>query len=297
MKRILIAGAGSYIGLSFESWLARPEYTGLYEVHTIDMRGDGWKKADFSGYDVIFHVAGIAHADIGKVKGEQKKAYYQVNCTLAAETARKAKAQGVKQFIFMSSMLVYGDSGPVGIKRMITRDTKPSPSDFYGDSKWKAEQRLRSMENDDFHIAILRPPIIYGERCRGNYRILQKIARLFPVFPDFPNERSMLYIGNLCEFVRLLAESGRGGVYLPQNPEYVRTAELVRMIGAAHHKNIYLTHWLNWGVYLGSRLPGKPGRMLRKAFGSVVYQKELVFDNSYQRYQFESSVRKTERIT
>lgn len=280
MKRILITGAGSYIGTSFERWLERPEYAGMYQVDTVDMRGDDWKEKDFSGYDSVFHVAGIAHADVGKVTGEQKKLYYRVNCDLAVETAKKAKLEGVKQFIYMSSIIVYGEGTSVRKKRIITRDTKPSPSNFYGDSKWKAEQKLTPLTDEQFHVAILRPPMIYGEGCKGNYQILKKIALKLPVFPDFPNERSMLSIGNLCEFVRGLVEEQKNGLFFPQNPEYVKTAEMVRQIAKKHGKRIYLVKGFNWVIYLMGYLPGKIGRLVNKAFGSLIYEKDSDFGKS-----------------
>lgn len=273
MKRILITGAGSYIGTSFEAWLKKPEYTGMYQIDTVDMRGDEWKQKDFSGYDTVFHVAGIAHADIGKVTEEQKKLYYAVNCDLAAETARKAKKEGVKQFIYMSSIIVYGEGSSVRKKRVITRETKPSPSNFYGDSKWKAEKKLRPLSDETFHVAILRPPMIYGEGCKGNYQTLRKIALRCPVFPDFPNERSMLSIENLCEFVRNLVDTGQKGLYFPQNDEYVRTSKMVKDIAERNGKQIHLTRLFNWGIVVAGCLPGKIGGMVNKAFGSLVYEK------------------------
>lgn len=274
MKKILITGAGSYIGISFEKWLSNPRFEGRYQVDTLDMQREDWREHDFSGYDTVFHVAGIAHADIGKVTDEQKKLYYAVNCDLAVETARKAKQEGVRQFIYMSSIIVYGEGTSVRTKRVITRETKPSPSNFYGDSKWKAEQGLTPLSNETFHVALLRPPMIYGEGCKGNYQALKKIALKVPVFPDFPNERSMLSIGNLCEFVRRLTESGEGGLYFPQNREYVRTAEMVRKIARQNGKRVRLVKGFNGCIYLMGRFPGKISGMVNKAFGSLVYEKE-----------------------
>ena len=296
MKRILITGAGSYIGTSFEAWLKKPEYAGMYQVDTIDMRGDGWKQKDFSGYDTVFHVAGIAHADIGKVTEEQKKLYYAVNCDMAAETARKAKKEGVKQFIYMSSIIVYGEGSSVRKKRVITRETKPSPSNFYGDSKWKAEKKLRPLSDETFHVAILRPPMIYGEGCKGNYQTLRKIALHCPVFPNFPNERSMLYIANLTEFLRQIIEDGRGGMFFPQNTEYVRTSHVVKKIAYLHHRNIWISRIWNPIVWFLSRIPGKVGNLCNKAFGSLVYEKNMsTYEGiDYQKEDFDSSVRKTE---
>ena len=244
------------------------------------MRGDGWKKKDFSGYDTVFHVAGIAHADIGKVTEEQKRLYYAVNCDLAAETAQKAKQEGVKQFIYMSSIIVYGEGTSVRKKRVITRNTKPSPSNFYGYSKWKAEQKLAPLSDANFHVAVLRPPMIYGEGCKGNYQTLRKIAARVFVFPDFPNERSMLRIERLCEFVRKLVENGQGGIYFPQDSSYVKTATMVKQLGKEQGRKIYLIKCFNWSIYLLGMVPGKIGGMVNKAFGSLIYEEDTDFSES-----------------
>lgn len=273
MKRILITGAGSYIGTSVEKWLNQPQFNGMYLVDTVDMRGNEWKEKSFSGYDAIFHVAGIAHADIGKVKEKQKKLYYQVNCNLAVETAGKAKREGVKQFIYMSSIIIYGESTSIRKKRVITKETKPSPSNFYGDSKWRAEQELVSLSSDKFRIAILRPPMIYGEGCKGNYQKLKKIALYVPIFPDFPNERSVCGIENLSETVRKVIESNAEGVFFPQDDEYANTSELIKKLAAEKGKEVILLSQLNIIIYFLALCPGKIGRTINKAFGSLLYEK------------------------
>lgn len=299
MRKILITGAGSYIGTSVERWLNQSQFASMYQTDTLDMQEESWRNYDFSGYDTVFHVAGIAHVDIGKITKEQKKLYYSINCDLAVETANKAKAEDVKQFIYMSSIIVYGEGTSVKKKRVITRETKPSPSNFYGDSKWMAEQKLAPLGDDKFHVAILRPPMIYGEGCKGNYQTLKKIALRAPMFPDFPNERSMLYIVNLCEFLRLLIESGEQGIYFPQNAEYVRTSKMVNKIAEIHGRKIYMTKKLNSFLWLLSGGRGKCAKMLNKAFGNLVYDQELS-DNKeqigeYQIRSFEQALWATEK--
>ena len=128
MKKILITGAGSYIGTSLQEYLAT--FGDDYAVDVLDMIGEGWKETSFAGYDSVFHVAGIAHADTGKASQETIDLYYRVNTDLAVEAAKKAKADGAKQFIFMSSAIVYGDSAPIGKKKHITKNTAPSPAGF-----------------------------------------------------------------------------------------------------------------------------------------------------------------------
>lgn len=292
MKNVLITGKGSYVGTSVGDWL---EKSGQYDVTYLDMVGDRWRSFDFTGFDSVFHVAGIAHADISNVTERTKKQYYSVNCDLAVETARRSRDAGVAQFIYMSSLLVYGDRGASSVRdrMVIDRHTAPKPSNFYGDSKWQAERKLRELATDTFHVAILRPPMVYGKGCRGNYRLLEKIALKMPVFPDFHNERSILYINNLAEFVRLLIDKGDGGTFFPQNKETVSTADIVKEIAKAHGKRVWVTGALNWAVYLAGMMPGKIGAMANKAFGSLVNR---VHENgNFIVSSFEDSVRETEK--
>ena len=134
MKKVLITGANSYIGVSFENYV-HEHYSSELSIDTVDMIDGSWREKNFSSYDVVYHVAGIAHADVGNVSDEVKAKYYVINTDLAIETAKKAKADGVKQFVFMSSAIVYGDSAPYGKRKRITADTEPQPANFYGDSK------------------------------------------------------------------------------------------------------------------------------------------------------------------
>ena len=273
MKRILITGANSYIGTSFEKWISK--CPNKYSVETVDMIDGSWKDKDFSGFDVVFHVAGIAHADIGKVTKEQKTLYYKVNRDLTKETALKAKTDGVKQFVFMSSIIVYGDSSSVNKKRVITKDAVPIPTNFYGDSKLQAEKELNVLADDNFKTVIIRPPMIYGKGSKGNYPVLAKLALKLPVFPNIENERSMLYIDNLCEFIRLIIENEENGIYFPQNADYVKTAEMIGLIAAIHGKKILAFRFINWAVKLLGYFPGKIGRLTNKAFGNMVYEKSM----------------------
>ena len=296
MKKVLITGKGSYIGTKVADWLRNKDYI----VDVIDMINPEWRSMDFFGYDVVYHVAGIAHADITKVSQEEKKIYYKVNCDLAVDVAKKAMKSNVKQFIYMSSLLVYGDCGNDNLNNIkyITEETIPKPSNFYEDSKWQAEKNLLKLSNNDFKIAILRPPMIYGKGCRGNYNNLVSITKCVKIFPKFNNKRSVLYIGNLCEFIYLLIESGSGGIYWPQNKEQIRTSDFIEEIAQNHNKKIWVSDKLNWLVFLATTIPGKINRYGKKAFGSLVVDTNLskAFDGKYQIYSFEESIKETESL-
>ena len=291
MKKILITGANSFIGISFETYL-RENFAEEYTVDTVDMIDGSWREKDFSGYDSVFHVAGIAHSDSGKISEEKAKLYYAVNTDLTVETAKKAKADGVKQFVFMSSAIVYGESAPIGKNRVITKDTPTSPENCYGDSKVQAENGIRPLNDDSFKVVILRPPMIYGKGSKGNYPLLAKLALKTPIFPDVKNQRSMLYVGNLCEFVRLMVENEESGTFWPQNAEYSNTGEMVKMIAAAHGKKLALIKGFSWALKLMSHVTG----LVNKAFGSLCYEKELSeYKTDYRMKSLKDSIEETEK--
>lgn len=294
MKRILITGANSYIGVSFEKYAA-DHYADKLFIETVDMIDGSWKSKDFSTYDVVYHVAGIAHADVGNVSDEIKAKYYAVNTDLAIETAKKAKAEGVKQFVFMSSAIIYGDSAPYGKKKRITRDTEPSPANFYGDSKWQADKGVRKLSDENFIVTVLRPSMIYGKGSKGNYPTLAKIAKRLPIFPDIENERSMLYIENLCEFLCQVMIRSEGGIFWPQNAEYTKTSDMVRMIGEVNGHKIAVSKVWNWAVKLAAIIPGKIKGLTNKAFGNLSYELSMSqYDFEYQIVDLKTSIARTE---
>ncbi len=287
MKKILITGANSYVGTSFEKWVE--EYPQQYSVDTADMEVNSWRDKYFSEYDVVFHVAGIAHVSSDP---KLEELYYKVNRDLTIEAAKKAKNEGVKQFIFMSSIIVYGSSSYINQKRVITKDTIPQPQDFYGDSKLQAEKGIRVLESDDFKVAIIRPPMIYGKDSKGNYPKLSKLAQLTPVFPDIENQRSMLRIDNLSEFIRLMIDNQESGLFFPQNREYVKTSEMVKLIAETHGKRVKLVKTFNGILNFMSREIG----IINKVFGNLVYEKSMSdYKDNYRVRDLKESIKLTEK--
>ncbi|MBL5010838.1 UDP-glucose 4-epimerase [Enterococcus lactis] len=270
-----------------------------YQIDTLSVRGDAWREHDFSEYDTVFHVAGIAHADVSKVSEETKQLYYAVNRDLAIETAKKYKQDlsGKNgQFIYMSSIIIYGEETNINKKRVITPDTKPNPSNFYGDSKLQAEIGLQPLDDDTFHVAILRPPMIYGPGSKGNYQQLVKLANKLPIFPDVKNERSMLYIENLCSFIKLIVDNEEKGIFFPQNKEYTSTSDMVKMIAQTHNHNIVMISGINWLIKGMMHFPGKVGKLAVKAFGNLVYSKDMSeYYIDYRIVNLAESIKKIEK--
>lgn len=259
MKKILITGANSYIGMCFENYMK--DFSD-YSVETLDVINPEWEKKDFSPFDVIYHVAGIAHR---KETEENAHLYYDVNRDLTVKVAEKAKKEGVKHFVFLSSMSVYGVEEGV-----ITRETSPNPKSNYGKSKIQAEERLNKIADENFLVAIMRPPMVYGDGCKGNYQMLVKFAKMLPVFPDYKNERSMVHAHNLSVFVKDLIDNEKTGLFFPQDENYVCTCQMVKEIGKGMGKDIKLLKIMNPAVSILKKFTTQG----KKAFGDLIYDIE-----------------------
>lgn len=281
MKKILITGANSYIGTSFEDWVKKTDRE--FEIDTLEVISDKWKKTDFSTYDVIFHVAAIVH-----VKESDKNLYQKVNCDLAYSIALKAKQEGVRQFIFLSTLAVFDARETV-----LTENSVIHPRTPYAKSKYAAERKLCELKSEDYKVAILRPPFVYGNGCKGNYVRLRKLALKCPFFPNIKNMRSMIYIDNLSEFLCLCILNEEEGFFHPQNKEYVCTSDMVRLIRSANGKKTLLVPGLAWLISLL-----KKNSTFNKVFGDLIYSKKTsCYKCAYALVDFEQSIMLTERKT
>ena len=266
MKKILITGKDSYIGTSFINYVKNKKEE--YQITELDVRDEKWKETDFSKYDTIFHVAGIAHVSSDP---KLEDLYYKVNRDLAIEVSRKAKEDGAKQIIFMSSMIIYGEDEPIGKIKIIDKDTNPSTENFYGKSKLEADMAIQEMNDEKYKAVIIRTPMVYGPGCKGNFPRLKKIAEKMPIFPDIDNQRSMIYIDNLCEFIYQKIEAGTSGIFYPQNREYMSTKEIINIMAETMGKKIHFTKIFNPII----RMLSKKVKIINKVFGNKVYKKNI----------------------
>ena len=284
MKKILIIGKNSFIGKNIIESISQDNNS--YEIQSISIRDQSWRNESFQGFNAVIHLAAIVHQS-------ERKAHYnsydKVNHKLTVELAIKAKAEGVKQFIFLSTMSVYGLN-----RGHITADTSLTPTTFYGRSKLAAEQALQDLSSEEFHIAIIRPPMVYGANNQGNFKTLTKIALSSPIFPKVVNERSAIYIDNLSSFIKQVIEKDLQGVLFPQNNEYMSTSETVALIAASHSKKLYLSRVLGLAIK-----PLMFSNTVQKAFGSLTYDLSLAGgpnDLEYNEVSFEESIKKSVQI-
>ncbi len=274
MKKVLITGGESYIGESLRQYLSTMPYD--YVVDVKDSMGWEPSVSDFVNYDVVFNVAGIAHI---RERKENQHLYYEINRDLVIKIAKNAKEAGVKQFILLSTMSVYGM-----VTGKIDKDTLACPVSAYGKSKLEADKAIEKLSDESFKFVCLRPPMVYGKGCKGNYQSLRKIALKSPVFPNYINHRSMVYIGNLCEFIKECIDQEKTGLFFPQNYIYTNTSEMVKVIAECNGKKIVLTRFLNWAIkicHIG---------IIKKVFGDLVYEKI----DTVCKYRFRESIKLSE---
>ncbi|MDZ5710906.1 NAD-dependent epimerase/dehydratase family protein [Jeotgalibacillus haloalkalitolerans] len=275
MRKVLIVGSRSYIGTHLSQWLKKDQKQ--YLVESISVRDHHWKEKNFGLYDSIVYTVGLAHQ---KETKENKEDYYRVNRDLTYQVAKKAKEDGAQHFVYLSSMSVYGI-----VSGTINEHTQMNPRTYYGDSKLQAEKLLESLTDEHFQVGIVRPPMVYGEGCKGNYRKISAFSTRIPGFLCFENQRSGIYILNLCEFLKYMIDEKRIGTFHPQNAEYYSTFDLVRLIRSSHGK----------GSRLVRKLPAKFYKLhvnlLDKVFGSLTYDESMSYDTCHYRlFDFETSI-------
>jgi len=258
MKKIMITGETGYIAQKLRKRFVAEGY----DAECVSVRGE--KLPDLAGYDVIVHCAALVHSN-----KHSKHEYYKVNSELTRRLALEFKRSGGGQFIFLSTMAVFGKEGCLRGCEVIDADTPISPTSYYGKSKQLAEEALLRMADESLKVAILRPPIVYGEGCPGNYRMLELAARVAPVFPLVYNQRSMLHVDRLCGIIHSIIEEDKSGTFHPQDVRYHCTSKIVKRLAKNKGKNIVFSRMLGKLVSLID-IP-----LTRKVFGNLVYDKNF----------------------
>lgn len=256
MHRILITGRNSYIGCKLREYL---QENFADAVDMVSVRDNEWKDLNFGSYDAVVHTAAVVHQ---KETEQSKQLYEAVNYRLTVQLAEKAQREGVKQFVFLSSVSVYGMETGV-----VHKDTQVHPKTQYAHSKLQAEEALRKMHSREFHVAILRIPMVYGQGCKGNYQMLERIAKTLPAFASYTNRRSLISVENLTKFLGDIIADDACGIFLPQDPQYCCTSRMIQELAQQNGKTMRLTPLLNPLVMLLKRFTKKG----QKAFGDWIY--------------------------
>ncbi|TYO66479.1 NAD-dependent epimerase/dehydratase family protein [Bradyrhizobium hipponense] len=246
---VLVTGASGFVGrhvapaLSREGWSVRravrnPE--GLDDEVVIESIGPDtdWSAA-LEGVDAVIHLAARVHH---KHEEHAVQLYRNVNIAGTLHLARCAATTGVRQFIFVSTVLVHGRSNEG--RAPFSEDDILTPRGLYGMSKAAAEAGLRTLARDsDMSISVIRPPLVYGAGARGNFALLTRAVNLgLPLpFGAIRNHRAFLAVQNLSSFIlRRLAHPDPASnfeVFLVADREQVSTPEFIERLGLASGKS------------------------------------------------------------
>jgi len=229
MKNLLITGSSGFIGKYFIN-----NYKEKYDIKTFSFLKDVIKILDCSGIDVVIHLSALVH----QMGGASEEEYEKVNVTQTLELAKKAKESGVKHFVFMSTVKVYGEE----TNSAYAENTICKPEDEYGKSKLKAEQELQKLEDDSFKVSIIRTPIVYGYGVKANIKNLINLVDKVPILPfgKIQNKRSMVFVGNLCHLINEIIIQEKAGIFLASDDEPLSTTKLIELISNGLNKKVYL---------------------------------------------------------
>lgn len=263
MDKILVTGASGFVGSHwFESSRLRDQSTSL----SLQNRSIG--SISLEGVAVVVHMAGIAH----RMAEPSGNIYYEVNRDLTLAFAQHARSAGVRHFVYLSSTKVMGEEGGY-----FDEHARPAPIDDYGKSKWEAEVGLSGMSSSHFTVSVIRPPLIYGPRVKGNVlRIMNMLTRSWPVpLGGISNCRSMVSVSNLIALIERIIELRAGGVFIAGDRMPISTTQLV--LGLAQGmpsppRIVSLPKWLQVGV--GRAFP----KLGRRLFGSYVVSNKATND-------------------
>ncbi|MCT7511884.1 NAD-dependent epimerase/dehydratase family protein [Aliarcobacter cryaerophilus] len=227
--KLLITGASGFVGSYFIN-----KYKDKYAINTFSFLKDDMNTLDCRNMDVVFHLSALVH----QMGGANSEEYEKVNVTQTLELAKKAKESGVKHFVFMSTVKVYGEE----TDGVYTEESECHPEDEYGKSKLKSEVELQKLEDENFKVSIIRTPIVYGYGVKANIKNLVNLVSKVSLLPfgSIENKRSMVYIGNLCHLVDVLIEKQKSGVFLACDDEPLSTSRLIELIAKNLDKKVYL---------------------------------------------------------
>lgn len=279
MKKILLIGENSYIGNNFNNYCKEKNLN--YSIDKVSLKKNNPKHISLNKYDVVVYLASIVHQ---KETKKNRELFFKINKDYPALIAEKAKNSGVSQFIYLSSMSVYGkNNGEISLQTTLT------PTNAYGVSKLQAEIILNEQKTNEFQVAIVRPPMIYGYDSPGNYSKLSNFIKKYRIYPRIHTKRSFIYIENLCEFLNIIINKNASGTFMPQNKELVDVIDMVKKIGDYNDININLSNLIGY-------LVGKSKlKIFDKIINDLTYSKEISnIEWDYEVVDFDSSIKRSE---
>jgi UDP-glucose 4-epimerase len=264
--KILIIGEKSFVGENFR------RYSRYKDIEEISLKSKIPEEINFREYEVVLHLAAIVH----QTKKIPESEYFKVNRDLCLRVAENAKKAGIKQFVFLSTLKVYGEFEPDTEIR--NENSKCFPDDAYGKSKYAAEMGLKEIESSDFTVSIIRPPLVYGNGVKANMLSLVKLIESFPLLPfkGICNKRNFIYVENLVGFIDRIIAQKASGIFIVKDDGALSTSDLI----------LYLSKYLGKKVKLFTL----PKMIIR----ICTYIRPAIFNRLFGSLEFDNRKTKTE---
>lgn len=189
--KVAITGSSGFVGKNLVDWLKSKDH----EVILFDRKSSDFK-SQLIDVDAVVHTAALVH----KFDPPPYEEYFRSNVQLSLEIAKAAEEMGVKKFIFLSTIKVFGEER----EEAISESTPLEPMDSYSKSKLEAERKLSEFYGTkNGHLIILRPPLIYGPGVKANLKaLISLISTSLPLpFKHKANKRSLIYVKNLTDLI------------------------------------------------------------------------------------------------
>jgi len=252
MKNILLTGSTGFVGRQVLLRLVADNFQvqasirnnnaglpGAVNRHQVGdlLPNTNWQAA-LKGVDCVIHAAARVHV-MNDQAPDSLAAFREVNVSGTLNLARQAAQEGVKRFIFISSIKVNGEGTPQGVA--FKPADQAAPMDSYGASKLEAENALMSIGTETgMEIVIIRPPLVYGSGVKGNFLSLLKLAGTSLPLPlgAVNNNRSMVYLGNLVDLIVTCIghPNAANQLFLASDCHDISTTQLLSRIRALMNK-------------------------------------------------------------
>ncbi|KAB2823171.1 NAD-dependent epimerase/dehydratase family protein [Aliivibrio finisterrensis] len=233
--KAIITGATGFIGqevaklLSNSRFVVRKKNSYSEEFIIDDLNGNTDWSGAFEGIDTVIHIAGLAHGGTWT-----KHDYHSVNVEATVSLAHEAFKNGVKRFVFISSI---GVNGAQTFGEPFTETSKPAPHNIYAQSKLLAEIELKKMsEETDLELVIIRPALVYGSKAPGSFSKLVRLIDRVRIVPFYHNNsRSFISVQNLADLIVVCAKhtNAPGNTFLATDGESVSIRDFTDAIARA----------------------------------------------------------------
>lgn len=226
---ILLTGSTGFIGSYFLE-----KYSEKFVINTFSFQRDNFKSLNLIGIETVVHLSALVH----QINDASLEQYEKINVMQTINLAKKAKRDGVRHFVFMSTVKVYGEEASLPYNE----NSLCAPQDDYGKSKYKAEQELKILEDEKFIVSIIRTPIVYGKGVKANIKNLINLVQKVSILPlqNIYNKRSIVYIGNLCYLMAEVITQKQSGIFLASDDKPLNTTGLIELIAKNLNKKIFL---------------------------------------------------------